>query len=67
MRIDTNRINYLKVENGYNNADISNLTGISRPWLSTIFNRGYARPQTIHKLAKGLGVKVEDIVLQEKA
>ncbi|WP_282926867.1 helix-turn-helix domain-containing protein [Helcococcus kunzii] len=65
MKLNINKINIIKAEKGLNNTDIAELTGISRPWLSTVFNREKVSPQIVHKLAKGLNVEVSEILLNE--
>lgn len=60
-----NKINLIKAERGLNNTDIAKLCGISRTWLSKVFNSISVSPKTVNKLAKGLNVDVSELILKE--
>lgn len=66
MRLNMNKINLIKAERGLNNTDISELCGISRAWLSKVFNSIKVSPKTVNKLAKGLNVEVSEILQKEE-
>ena len=65
MRLNMNKINLIKAERGLNNTDIAKLCGISRTWLSKVFNSVRVSPKMVNKLAKGLNVDVSEILLKE--
>ncbi|MDU6547861.1 XRE family transcriptional regulator [Anaerococcus vaginalis] len=52
-------------EKNLNNGTLAELMGVSRQWLGVVFQRGYATPKIINKLAKALEVEVENIVKME--
>ena len=60
MILKVNKINYLI--NGRSLEEISEISGISRSWLSTIINRGHASMNVVNKLAKALDVEPKEIV-----
>ena len=65
MRIDRVKIKLLIAEMGITQTELGHRCGISRQSISTILTRGTCEIRTVGKLAKGLGVKPEDIVKQE--
>lgn len=65
MRLNMNKINFIKAERNLNNKDISKLCNISEAWLSKVFNSVKVSPKIVHKLAKGLNVEVSEILQRE--
>lgn len=63
MKLKVDKIIYLI--NGRSLQEISKLSGISRPWLSTVINRGQASMNIVNKLAKALNVEPIEIVKME--
>ena len=62
MTINTMQVEAVQAERGLTQTEIAVRSGISRQSLSTILRRGTAPPQTVGKLARGLGVPVSDII-----
>lgn len=62
MTISATKINLLKAEQQLTNSALAERSGISRQSVSTILLRGTCNPITASKLARGLGVPVQDIV-----
>lgn len=65
MKINTIKINMILAEREMTRAQLAQLAGVSRLNISTILNRGTCEPRTIGKLAKGLGIPVEEIAEEE--
>lgn len=66
MRIDKNKFNLLLAETCLSNKEFCKKADIQRGTLSQIVNgKREARPQTIGKLAKALGVRVIDIIEEQ--
>ena len=60
---------YIKLkmaEKNLYNMKLAELMGVSRQWLGIVFQRGYATPRIINKLAKALDCEVEEIVKMEE-
>lgn len=62
MYIDGLKIEMLLAEQGLTKAALAGKCGISRQNISTIVRRGTCEPKTAGKLARGLGVEIEDIL-----
>lgn len=65
MYIDSFSIESMLAERGLTRKEIAERCGISRQSISTIIRRGTCEPRTAGKLAAGLGVQVEKIVVRE--
>lgn len=65
MKIKIHKINLILAEKEMTVGNLSGLCGISRQNISTILKRGTCAPKTAGKLAKGLGVCVDEIVEEE--
>lgn len=62
MYIDGLKIEMFLAEQGLTKAALADKCGISRQNISTIVRRGTCEPKTAGKLARGLGVEIEDIL-----
>lgn len=65
MKVNIYKIKVLMAEKGIGNKQLSEMAGISTPGLGGIFRKGKAAPVTVGKLAKALGVPVEEITVAE--
>lgn len=65
MRINTRRIIKILAERDMTKKGLAELCGISTQGIRTIMRRGTCEPRTAGKLARGLGVQLEDIILEE--
>lgn len=65
MKVNIYKIKVLMAEKGIGNKQLSEMAGISTPGLGCIFRKGKAAPVTVGKLAKALGVPVEEITVAE--
>lgn len=65
MKINTHKIKLILAEREMTRADLAERCGISRQNVSTILTRGTCQPKTIGKLAKGLGIPLEEITEEE--
>ena len=62
MNISKTKMDILQGERKINNTMLAELSGISRQNISTIKARGTCSPESAVKLARGLGVRVEEIM-----
>lgn len=62
MKIDVNKIKIILAEREMTRSALAALCGISRQNISTILTRGTCEPKTAGKLAKGLGIPVDEII-----
>lgn len=62
MKIDVNKVKIILAEREMTRSALAALCGISRQNISTILTRGTCEPKTAGKLAKGLGIPVDEIV-----
>jgi len=63
MKIDKKKLDLAMAENCYSAEELSNLTGISTVTIARIKNGSQRpRPATIGKIAKALGIKVQDLI-----
>lgn len=62
MRIDVNKVKIILAEREMTRSALAALCGISRQNISTILTRGTCEPKTAGKLAKGLGIPVDELV-----
>lgn len=65
MKIDVNKIKIILAEREMTRSALAALCGISRQNISTILTRGTCEPKTAGKLAKGLGIPVDEIVKED--
>lgn len=62
MKVNTNKIKLLLVENNMNQKDLAERAGISEVTLSSFMNGKNASKGSLNKLAKTFNVPVRDIV-----
>lgn len=65
MKLKKHKILQILAERDLTRAALAEASGISRQNVSTILTRGTCEPRTAGKLAKGLGVSVSEIVMEE--
>lgn len=65
MKIRSMKIEMLLASNGMTKAELAEKCGVARQNISTIVRRGSCEPKTAGKLAMGLGVTIEDIIMKE--
>lgn len=63
MKVNISRIKMELAKKEMTCAQLSELTDISRQTLSTIMHRQTCKPCTAGKIAKALGLQIEDIYL----
>lgn len=59
-----NRLKLLRARTGMSQRELAKRTGVSQPRISKLENTGVrhsTRAQTLHRLADGLGVEVEEL------
>lgn len=66
MKLNISKIKIILAERDMTRAALAEACGISRQNVSTILTRGTCEPRTAGKLAKGLGVPVSEIVMEEE-
>ena len=64
MRIDSMKVEMMIAEQGLTKVALSEKSGITRQNISTIIRRGTCEPRTAGKLAAGLGIDLEEIILK---
>lgn len=62
MNINAAKIELLLAKRGMTKAALADRCGICRQNISIVIRRGTCEPKTAGKLAKGLGVPVDDII-----
>lgn len=65
MKINVHKIKLILAEMEMTRSDLAAKCGISRQNISTILTRGTCEPKTAGKLAKGLGVPLDEIVKED--
>ena len=65
MKIDSFKIKLLLAEQGITQAVLAERCGISRQNVSVMLGRGSCSIATAGKLAKGLGVEIQEIIKEE--
>lgn len=65
MKINVHKIKLILAEREMTRANLAERCGISRQNVSNILTRGTCEPKTAGKLAKGLGVPVEEIAEED--
>ena len=66
MILNKTRIEMLLAERCMKKAALAEKSGISSANISSILRREKCQPHTVGKLAKGLGVAVEEIIVPEQ-
>lgn len=66
MFLRTCRIETLLAEKGMTKSDLASRSGISRQSVGSVIKRGSCHPVTAGKLARGLEVPVDEIVLRSE-
>jgi len=64
MLVDVRKIEILMAQQGLNQKELGERCGILRQSISSILRRGRTQPKTIGKLALGLGVNVEELIVE---
>lgn len=62
MKINTHKINVLLANKGLTQTALAEQTGISRQSICTILKRGTCYPVSAGKIARALGVDVEELL-----
>lgn len=65
MKINVHKIKLILAEMEMTRSDLAAKCGISRQNISTILTRGTCEPKTAGKLAKGLGIPLDEIVKED--
>lgn len=65
MKIDSRRINTQLARQGMTKADLAKKSGLMPQNVSTIIRRGTCEPRTAGKIARALGVDVEELIYRE--
>lgn len=65
MKINVYQIKLILAEREMTRSDLAERCGISRQNVSTILTRGTCEPKTVGKLAKGLGIPLEEITEED--
>lgn len=65
MKINVHKIKLILAEREMTRSDLAERCGISRQNVSTILTRGTCEPKTVGKLAKGLGIPLEEITEED--
>lgn len=66
MKLNTDRVDMYLAKKQLRRKDLSALSGLSKSNLSTILRRGTCTTLTAGRIASGLGVAVEEIVVPEE-
>lgn len=64
MFLKSCHIEMLLAERGMTKADLAAKSGISRQSVGSVIKRGSCRPATAGKLARGLGVPIDEITVR---
>lgn len=65
MKINVHKIKLILAKREMTRSDLAERCGISRQNVSTILTRGTCEPKTVGKLAKGLGIPLEEITEED--
>lgn len=65
MKLNRKKMDLILCQKGLRQSEAAVLVGVSRPRFYAIMASDVLRPSTVYKVAKGLGVNVEDIIEQE--
>lgn len=66
MLIDTRKIEIIMAKQELSQVELAKKCGMPRQNLSALLRHGRVQPKTVGKLVKGLGVQVEDLLLESK-
>ena len=66
MRIDSSRVTCILAEKQMNRATLARDAGLAKSQLSIILKRGTATEVTVGKIAAGLGISPDQIIIQEE-
>ena len=62
MTIDNKKFDVALAESGLTMAELAERAGLSRQRINIILNSKIATPQAVGKVARGLGVRVTEII-----
>ena len=65
MKIDVWKVKLIMAQKGYSRLDVAKMGGITTQTVGNAIRKGYCTTKTIPKLAKGLGVPVTEIVVED--
>ena len=65
MDVNTDKIRLAAAQQGKKLGELAIIAGVSRQTLSTTMSRKSCRAETAVRIAKALGVPVEDIIIRE--
>lgn len=65
MKINVSKIKAILAERSMTRAELASACGMCRQNVSTILTRGTCEPKTAGKIAKGLGIPVEEIMKED--
>lgn len=65
IKIDVWKVKLIMAQKGMSRLDVAAWGDMTTNTVGNILNRGYAKTKSVHKLAKGLGCQVTDIVLED--
>lgn len=66
MKINISNVEFIMAMKGLKSYQVAEKAGMSRQAFSTVKQRGTCTPRTVAKIAKGLGVEVEKIIVKEE-
>lgn len=66
MQIDVFQVDSILAENCMRRQDLADAAGMSKANLSAILNRGSATTKNVGRIAKGLGVAIDKITINER-
>lgn len=65
MKIDTWKVKLIMAKNGWTRVDVAAFGDFTNQTFGNILKEGTCTPKIAGKLAKGLGVEITDIVIQD--
>ena len=65
MKLDVPKIKLILAEQEMNQSDLAKKCGVNRQQINNILSRGSCTLKTMGKIAKALGVPVQEIVKEE--
>lgn len=65
MKLDVPKIKLILAEREMNQSDLAKKCGVNRQQINNILSRGSCTLKTMGKIAKALGVPVQEIVKEE--
>ena len=65
MKLDAHKIKLILAEQEMNQSDLAKKCGVNRQQINNILSRGSCTLKTMGKIAKALGVPVQEIVKEE--